>query len=366
MNVIANLVAQPLTTGEHASIGCEVGSYYIRGLLQGAARRGYQVENILKSAQIEPSVYSDPEARIDGEQLQRLILVTRETMNDEFLGFLDIQGKLEMGYIVGHSSLRCETLGHAVRKMANMINAIRNDLKVEVLVDRDTHEVHIVHHVSGFADGADPHLFRWFTSYWAYKFKCWLIGRPIKLTQVHFATPRPAHAIDYSRAFRCPVLFDCEDNRVSFSADLMNARIVRTEVEFFDGGFLKEPTDWFEVPGTDQAISSRVEQFLLDLYREALRTPTLDLVADRLCCSPRTLSRRLARENESFQRIKDRVRCKIAQKLLTESDCSVADIAERLCFSEPSDFTRAFTAWTGMTPSGYRTEMRGAAKAGQA
>jgi AraC-like DNA-binding protein len=326
--------------------------------LQGAVRRGFDAENILQAAQIETSVYHDPNARIDGEQLQRLIIATRSVMNDEYMGFLDIQGKLEMGYIVGHSALGCDTLGHAVRKMANMVNAIRNDIEVDVQIDWASGGVDIAYHVSGLAEGVDPHLFHWFTSYWAYKFKCWLIGQRIPLSQVRFATARPTGAIDYSKVFRCPVVFDAEDNRISFGAAHMNARIIRTEVEFYDGAFLRDPSDWFAVSGGDQSVTSRVEQLLLDIYRKGLRTPTLDLLADRLCCSPRTLSRKLARENESFQRIKDRVRCDMAKKLLSESEASVADIAERLCFSEPSDFTRAFASWTGQTPSAYRVGVR--------
>ena len=41
-----------------------------------------------------------------------------------------------------------------------------------------------------------------------------------------------------------------------------------------------------------------------------------------------------------------------------ESDVSVADLALRLGFSEPSAFMRAFRAWTGQTPGTYRQTHR--------
>lgn len=335
-----------------------VGQYYLDGLLSGARRLGLDIPEILAAAGIDRDLFEQPSPRLGGEQLLRLIIALRVALNDEYLGLLPSQGKLEMGYIVGHASLRCENLGHAVRKMANMVSAIRNDFDIDVDIDWIENSVDIVHRVTDLADGTDPHVFHWFTLHWAYKFKCWLIGQPIRLTRVCFATPRPADALNYERLFNCPVEFNSADDRISFPASYLNASIIRTEAEFRAGAFIKEPLDWFVVSGADQSIAARVEQMLLDIYREGLRTPSLELIADQMCCSPRTLSRRLAREDESFQRLKDRVRCDTARKYLVESEMTVADIAERLCFSEPSDFTRAFSAWTGITPSTFRESMR--------
>lgn len=337
-----------------------VGRYYIDGLLSGARRAGLDIGEILENSGIDADLLQHDNRRLNGEQLLRLIITLRSVMNDEYIGMLSTRGKLEMGYIVGHSSLRCENLGHAVRKMANMVSAIRNDLEIKVEIDWTQNSVEIIHHVTELAKGTDPHIFRWFTLHWAYKFKCWLIGQPIRLTRVCFATPRPEHAINYERLFNCPVEFNSTDNRISFPASYLNTRVIRTEHEFREGAFIKEPLDWFVVSGADESITARVEQMLLDIYREGLIIPSLELLADRMCCSPRTLARRLAREDESFQRLKDRVRCDMARKFLVESEMSVADIAERLCFSEPSDFTRAFSGWTGTTPSNFRHGIRSA------
>jgi len=50
------------------------------------------------------------------------------------------------------------------------------------------------------------------------------------------------------------------------------------------------------------------------------------------------------------------VRCDIAQDLLINSDISLTVIAEKIGFSEPGDFTRAFLSWTGQTPSSFRAQ----------
>ncbi len=63
----------------------------------------------------------------------------------------------------------------------------------------------------------------------------------------------------------------------------------------------------------------------------------------------------LARENESFQKIKVRVRCDLAIKLLLDSQLPISVVADKVGFAEPGDFTRAFTQWTGQTPKDYRS-----------
>ncbi len=39
---------------------------------------------------------------------------------------------------------------------------------------------------------------------------------------------------------------------------------------------------------------------------------------------------------------------------LEQGDLSIHEIAEKLGFSEPSTFHRAFKKWTGITPGAYR------------
>ena len=48
------------------------------------------------------------------------------------------------------------------------------------------------------------------------------------------------------------------------------------------------------------------------------------------------------------------VRLEEARRLLRESSCSMKEIAFRVGFRHPSQFTRVFTADNGMSPSQYR------------
>ncbi|TWT09672.1 AraC family transcriptional regulator [Reyranella sp. CPCC 100927] len=84
------------------------------------------------------------------------------------------------------------------------------------------------------------------------------------------------------------------------------------------------------------------------------RHATIDSVARHIGCSPRTLQRRLAAAGSSFKAIFDGHRMEEAHILLSKSAASVAQISERLGYSEASAFSRAVTAWWGVSPRQLR------------
>ena len=85
---------------------------------------------------------------------------------------------------------------------------------------------------------------------------------------------------------------------------------------------------------------------------------SLENVADSLAVSARTLKRMLAAQGTSFSALLDRERREKAMILLNASRASLDEIAERLGYSTPSNFGRAFHQWTGMTPGAYRRARR--------
>ncbi|SDY40057.1 AraC family transcriptional regulator [Pseudomonas sp. NFIX28] len=76
--------------------------------------------------------------------------------------------------------------------------------------------------------------------------------------------------------------------------------------------------------------------------------------AKALGISRQTLARRLAALGISFLGVRDELRRDLACTLLARGSVSVARLAERLGYSEPSAFQRAFKQWTGLPPGAYR------------
>jgi AraC-like DNA-binding protein len=69
------------------------------------------------------------------------------------------------------------------------------------------------------------------------------------------------------------------------------------------------------------------------------------------------LIRRLKRGNTSYQRILDDVRKTLSRDFLLNSAMSISRISWRLGYQDPSNFSRAFRNWYGMSPQQYRKNL---------
>lgn len=88
-----------------------------------------------------------------------------------------------------------------------------------------------------------------------------------------------------------------------------------------------------------------------------------DSVCRALGLNARTLAHRLEVFGVTFSGLADEVRFDAAQSLLLR-DRRMAEIAADLGFADPSAFIRAFKAWSGTTPARWRAARQGAAPAG--
>jgi AraC-like DNA-binding protein len=77
-------------------------------------------------------------------------------------------------------------------------------------------------------------------------------------------------------------------------------------------------------------------------------------VAAHLGIHPRTLRRRLRREETSFEEVRDEVRYAVARELLRLGALSVSDIALTLDYASASSFVHAFRRWSGTSPTNWR------------
>jgi len=78
-----------------------------------------------------------------------------------------------------------------------------------------------------------------------------------------------------------------------------------------------------------------------------------DLASD-LHMSRRSLQRRLAEADASYQSLVDDTRRDMALRYIEDPAKSATDITFLVGYSQQSAFTRAFRRWTGMSPSEYR------------
>ena len=102
--------------------------------------------------------------------------------------------------------------------------------------------------------------------------------------------------------------------------------------------------------------ADRVKALLLELLPS--NTATIDVVANRLAMSKRTLQRRLEDEGENFRTLVNSTREQLARHYLANTSLSGGEIAFLLGFEDPNSFYRAFLEWTGQTADTARHAMR--------
>lgn len=79
-------------------------------------------------------------------------------------------------------------------------------------------------------------------------------------------------------------------------------------------------------------------------------------IATQLAISERSLARKLKAEGTSYKMLYNHVQTERAKNFLRNESLSVSEISDRLGYSEPAVFTRAFTAQTDMAPLKWRKE----------
>ncbi|MFC4343800.1 AraC family transcriptional regulator [Cupriavidus numazuensis] len=175
---------------------------------------------------------------------------------------------------------------------------------------------------------------------------------PVPSVRMLFPYPAPAHWRAYSKMFGCPVEFGCDVMEWHYDAkarelELPNANPMTALMcqnlcdEMFAG-----------VENESDLIPS-IRAFLVN---QPGRFENVDGLAERMGVSVRTLYRRLSAEGTSYQAIVDDVRLRLARQYLEHTSMTIEQIAERLGFSDASNFRKAFKRWTGSAPSDQRTE----------
>jgi AraC-like DNA-binding protein len=156
--------------------------------------------------------------------------------------------------------------------------------------------------------------------------------------------------------FGAPQVYGTERPGIAFDASLLRAPLMRDEREL-DEFIARSPAGLLARIEDRAATTDQVRRLVEQGLRQTSH-PDGDEIARRLAISPQTLRRKLAAEGTSLREIRETVLRDAAVTALVAGEESLGEISQRLGFSEPSAFTRAFRRWTGSPPSAYR-ESRG-------
>ena len=157
----------------------------------------------------------------------------------------------------------------------------------------------------------------------------------------------------YEEALRCAVSFvPGKDLVVRFDATLL----ARRNTLCHDDRPAPDPARVAAVPVECALTNEQLLQCVLRMFEVAALMGRLTLrdTAQALGFSPRSLQRRLAALDTSFEEIVDQWRHRQALDLLDSPDGGTDKVATRLGYTDASHFIRAFRRWQGVSPAVFR------------
>jgi AraC-like DNA-binding protein len=170
--------------------------------------------------------------------------------------------------------------------------------------------------------------------------------------RVLFDFPCPADGAKAEDVFGCPVRWNSRNLGVEFAASLLTRPKPRAQhqqtVTFQD--VARQFAD-----GPPRDFTGRVRQVLRLQIEES--EISIERAAQSLDIGVRALQRRLGKENTSFRGLGKLVRMERSIELIRQGQHRVTEIASLLGYSSSNNFSRAFKAQIGVSPSGYMARM---------
>lgn len=182
------------------------------------------------------------------------------------------------------------------------------------------------------------------------------LGRKVAPQRVRLPFARPGHVAAYDDLFACPLEFGSEVAELVFDRAYLDREQLFTNLRLHR--LLKEQAETMLLSEVrSEPLHLRVRAILKE-EELTLGEKGRQMLAKRLGLSARSLRRRLSQEGQTLWNLLEEARKEHAFFLLGETDTPLKNIAERLGFSEPSAFHRAFKRWTRQTPIQYRIDNR--------
>jgi len=305
--------------------------HYAQGILQAAQRLGLPLPAELPV-----------EARIALIVQDRIWEDLCAASDDPLVG-LRLGSALQVGHLdmVGALLMSCEHFGEALEALLEYYPIIAEGSEFQL--ERDAARVRLVYRPSyavrreervEAALASLVHLTRWIT------------GERVMPTRLAFSHAARAEAARYGEILGCAMAFGAAENALYFTQADLDVPLIQANALMRE--HLRALADAQLQRLGAQSLAAQVQQLLRQQPRWGK-----ERVAEQLALSGRHLNRKLADEGTSFKLLREQVLHGMAEQLLRDSP-RLAEVAERLGFSDESAFAKAFRRWSGMTPGQFR------------
>ncbi|MFZ5724189.1 MAG: AraC family transcriptional regulator [Pseudomonadota bacterium] len=329
---------------------------YLQLLVEIVGERGIPADTLLAGMPVNPALLDHPDARMSAQQWTRVLLRALELTGEPGLGYeYGLRMRPTVHGVLGYAAMSCPTVRQAL-EISGRYTRVRQAHFSMRLVEQPAQSRLEVH--EKFPILALRSFFYENVLIGMARGHAVLLGRELRDfpdLEIWFDWPEPA----YHRAWadRLPaVRFRQPVNALCFPSSYLDLRPVLADPHASRQAIALCERELALAAGQEADITARVRAELVPGKRGGY--PQLEDVASRLAMSGRTLKRRLQQGGTSFLLILEEARRRDAHQLLAHTDLPVQEIAARLGYINPANFSRAFSQWTGEAPTRYRERLR--------
>lgn len=326
-----------------------VSLFLIRSMFDYLRDTGANTEFFLREVGINEQQLAEPDGLVELPVVIHAGRAAYLASNDPALGLhLGERAQLHMLGMLGSLFVQCATLRTVVRELQRYLPLLASRGTLTLLEEGQSARMVLLMPLHA---SSEQRFIVEYTFAFMVRVARQFVGELSAPREVRLPFARPLHGAEYERIFRCPVQFDAERAELVFDANLLERRQAFADERL--GALLKSRADMLLA---NSLHSLPMHQRVHDLLREdfALLDSGAEQLARRLGMSVRTMRRRLSAEGKPLLILAEEARRALAEQLLGETDTPVKQISERLGYSEPSAFHRAFKRWTSETPVSFR------------
>jgi AraC-like DNA-binding protein len=299
-------------------------------------------------ARVEPHVL---DVRLTPLEFNLLVARALRLTGEPALGYhFGLQTKLSAHGFLGYAVMTSANLGEAITLTEKFFSTRSGALDFCFFVEGDTAIIQI----DNTADIKPPFAFPYESLLIGLCHAgAYITGESSLGAEIWIDFPEPPYYQAHAHLLPCPILYGKGSHQLRFPAKLLEKPLLLADVTASQ--LAREQCERELEALSSKPLVTRVRALLGE---DMSTMPDLETVARRCCMSARSLKRKLAEQGVSFSELVAEMRHDEAVLLLAEGRLSIEQIAERLGYRDPANFTRAFKAWTGSTPRQYRERIR--------
>jgi len=287
--------------------------------------------------------------QISTDNLDSILLACEKLTGDSHFGLHLVRHiDISMYGILGYLMLNAHTVGEFLHFAEHYFPVFYRGARIRVVRQRKS--THFEYRRVGASVVSPRHDAEWTIGVFVHFLRSKLGSDwvPIRAT---FNNPAPADISELKSFFGSELLFDYPYASFDIESSLLKIKITDSDPELLK--IMKEHADQVLESFSEQTnFVSHVR--LLILQQVKAGSPNAIEIASQMNMSISTFKRRLAKKNLTFRLLRDDVIKILAQRILANTDLSIAIIAQQMGYSESSAFDRAFRRQCGMTPRQYR------------